>query len=79
VPLKEGADVVTADNEHVGDVERVFADPENERATHFVIAEGLIFKDKKLIPTAWIEAMDEETVYLSVDSDFLGELDSYEK
>lgn len=78
VALQEGADVISADNEHVGDVEQVLADADNEHATHFVISQGLIFKDKKLVPTAWIDTMREDRVYLGVDSDFLDNLDSYE-
>lgn len=78
IPLKEGASVISADDKHVGSVERVFADPESARATHFVIAEGLIFKAKKLVPTTWIKRLGEDRVFLSVDADFLDQLDDYE-
>lgn len=78
VPLKEGAEVISADNEHVGDVERVFADPDSGRATYFVISQGLIFKDRKLVPTTWVETMSENRVYVGVDSEFLDSLGSYE-
>lgn len=78
-PLKEGANVISSDGEHVGDVERIFADPETARATHFVIAEGLIFKDKKLVPSTWITMIEEDQVHLSVDSDVLDQLDTYEE
>lgn len=78
IPLEEGADVVSADNEHVGDVAEIFADPDSGHATHFVISQGVIFKDKKLVPTAWIDSMREDRVYLGVDSDFLDGLESYE-
>ncbi len=78
IPLKEGASVISADDQHVGDVERVFADPDSARATHVVIARGLIVKDRKLIPTAWIKALGEDRVVLSVDAEFLDQLDNYE-
>lgn len=78
VPLKEGADVISSDNEHVGDVERIFTHPDTGHATHFVISQGLIFKTRKLVPSAWIEAMEEGRVYLAVASDFLDQLEAYE-
>lgn len=77
VPLKEGAQVISADNEHVGDIEQVFADPDSDRATHFVISQGMIFKDKKLVPTAWIDKLRTDKVYLDVDSEFLDRLANY--
>lgn len=78
VPLAEGANVLSAEGKHVGDVEQVLADPDSGHATHFVISQGLIFKDKKLVPTAWISAMRDENVYLDVDAEFLEELAEYE-
>src|SRR5689334_413537 len=35
IPLKEGANVISSEGEHVGDVERVFVDFESHKATHF--------------------------------------------
>lgn len=78
VPLEEGAEVISGDNEHVGDVEQIFADSDSGHATHLVISQGLIFKDRKLVPTAWIDAIREDRVYLGVDSEFLNGLESYE-
>ncbi len=78
VPLKAGAEVISADNEYIGDVERVFAEPDSHRATHFIVSSGLIFKSKKLVPTAWVESIGEKAVYLSVSADFLDDLINYE-
>lgn len=78
VPLEEGADVISSDNEHVGSVEQIFTDPETGRATHFVISQGLLFKDRKLVPTAWIESMSAGRVSLGIDADFLETIESYE-
>jgi uncharacterized protein YrrD len=61
----------------VGNVERIFADPDSERATHFVIEVGLIFKERKLIPTSWIDTMTEDEVFLGVSADFLDKLAPY--
>ena len=78
VPLKEGAKVYSSDDRHIGDIERIFADPDSQRATHFVVEAGLIFKERKLIPTSWIDVMAEDEVFLGVSADFLDKLVSYQ-
>jgi len=77
VALKEGAEVITVDHEHVGDVERIFANPKQERATHLLISQGLFLKQKKVVPTTWINQVGEDRVYLSVSSDFVERLPEY--
>jgi len=77
VPLQEGVDIISSDDEHVGDVERLLVDPDSNRATHFVISQGLLFKDRKLIPASWIRSADEDKVHLIVSSDLLERLPAY--
>ena len=77
VALKEGAEVITADDEHVGDVERIFVNPQEQRATHLLISQGWILKEKKIVPTTWIDQVREDKVYLSVSSDFIERLPEY--
>jgi uncharacterized protein YrrD len=79
VPLKEGADVMSADEEHVGDVERLLVEPDSNRATHLVISQGLLFKDRKMIPAGWIRSVEEDQVHLTVPSKLLESLPSYEE
>jgi uncharacterized protein YrrD len=79
VALKEGANVISADGEHVGDIERIFVDPEAERATHFVITEGLIFKERKLIPATWVSTVGEDEVHLAVGSRMIDGLKEYKE
>jgi uncharacterized protein YrrD len=78
IPLKEGADVMSSDGEHVGDVERVFVDSESHRATHFLISEGLLFKERKLVPTHWVRSVEEDKVHLWVPSRLLERLPAYQ-
>jgi uncharacterized protein YrrD len=78
VAIKDGASVFSNDGKHVGDVERVFVDSHSDRATHIVISQGLFFKERKLIPTAWLNIIGEDEVHLSVDSDFVDRLPAYE-
>jgi uncharacterized protein YrrD len=78
VALKEGADVVAADGEKVGSVERVFADRDSNRATHLLVSQGVLFQKHKPIPTAWIESVTEDEVRLAVGSNLLKGLPEYE-
>jgi uncharacterized protein YrrD len=77
VPLQEGVDVISSDDEHVGDVERLLVDTDSNRATHFVISQGLLFKDRKLIPVSWINSVQEDKVHLTISSKMLERLPSY--
>ena len=79
VPLKEGTDVISSDDKHVGDVERVLVDPDLNRATHLIISQGLLFKDRKLVPAHWVRSAEEDKVHLSVSSEMLEDLPAYEE
>jgi len=78
IPLKEGADVVSSDEKHVGDVERIFVDSVSHRATHFLVSQGLFLKEQKLIPVHWIRSVEEDKVQLSVPSQLLERLPTYQ-
>ena len=78
VPLKEGTDVLSSDGEHVGDVERLLVEPASNQVSHFVISQGVFFKDRKLVPMHWVRSVAEDNVHLSVTSEFLEQLPSYE-
>jgi uncharacterized protein YrrD len=76
--LEEGARVVSLDDKHVGNVEQVLTQSQTDRATHIVISAGLLFKHRKLIPSAWTLDITPEEVRLSVDSKFLEQLPEYQ-
>ena len=78
VALEEGAKVIDCEGEHIGNIERIFTDPLEDRATHLLISEGLLFKEKKLIPTNWLLNVFEDQVRLSVDSNVVDNLPEYE-
>jgi uncharacterized protein YrrD len=71
VALREGVNVVSAEGEKVGDIERVLVDPGSDQATHFVISQGLLFKERKLVPIQWVDSVGEDEVRLAVDSKVL--------
>jgi uncharacterized protein YrrD len=77
VALDEGALVFSADDEPVGRVERVIANPDNDQVTHFVIERGALLKERKLIPIHWVESLGEEQVHLRVATQLLKQLPPY--
>jgi uncharacterized protein YrrD len=58
--------VISADGKHVGNVERVLADPSVDQVTHLVISQGLFTKANKLIPISYVMTVGEDTVHLRV-------------
>jgi uncharacterized protein YrrD len=79
VALKQGAKVITSDDEHVGDVDEVLTDHQSGQATHFVISSGLLLKSRKLIPYNWVSYFEEGRVYLAVQSELVERLPKYEE
>lgn len=77
IALREGASVYSSDGMHVGNVARVFSDPNTNQVTHILVEEGILFKDKKLVPASWARTMTEDKVYLVVSSRLLDDLEEY--
>jgi uncharacterized protein YrrD len=69
VAMKEGAKVISADGQHIGNVERVLADASVAQITHLMISRGILTKEVKLIPTKWILKIGEDNVYLNENKD----------
>jgi uncharacterized protein YrrD len=76
--LKAGATVVSADGEHVGEVEGVLMDEQANRVSHFVIEEGFFFKNRKLVPVSWVKTVAQDEIYLGVGSRTLDNLPEYQ-
>ena len=77
VAVKEGARVYSSDGKHVGNIEEVFIDVVSNRATHYVISKGLLFKESKLIPTNWVKVTGEDEMNLSVATNLVENLPPY--
>ncbi len=78
VALAEGADVISSDDEKVGELEEIYTEPLQDRATHLIVVSGLFQKQRKLIPTEWISVVSEDTVHLAVSASFVKQLPEYE-
>lgn len=79
IPLKEGTEIVSSDGKHVGNVDRLFVETDSNKVTHFVISQGVLFKERKLVPAHWVKSVDEDTVSLVVSSKLLERLPSYQE
>lgn len=78
VALKDGTSVFDNAGKKVGSVARVFTDGETKEATHLLISEGWLFKEKRLVPVDWIRDVSaDEVVHLKVGSDFLERVPEY--
>jgi uncharacterized protein YrrD len=77
VALAEGARVISADGQHVGNVEQVLTEPQADRATHFVVSSGLFFKTRKLVPANWTSDLARDEVHLAVGAHLLEALRDY--
>ena len=78
VAIKKGARVTTDDDKEVGSVEEVITQAQTNKATHFIVSHGLIFKVHKAIPVQWVNEVTEDGVTLSVHSEMLDRLPEYQ-
>ena len=74
VALKEGAKVIAADGKNVGTLEQVLTEPGQDRAAYLIIAQGLLLKERRRIPSTWISDISEDEIRLSVAAHTLEEL-----
>ena len=77
VTIDEGAQVISADDKHVGNVEQVITD-ESNHVTHLVIGKGILLKEHKVAPAIWITEADQNRIHLSVDARVFERLPDYQ-
>jgi sporulation protein YlmC with PRC-barrel domain len=78
VAIADGAQVIGSDEKHIGNVEQVLADSQTNNITHFVVGKGLLLKERKLVPAFWVSRVEEDKVYLSVESGMFDRLPDYQ-
>lgn len=66
VALKEGAQVVSEDNEHLGNIESVYTANDSHNVTHFMVSQGLLVKTRKSVPVQWVTSLDEKKVRVDI-------------
>ena len=78
VAISEGAQVISSDEKHIGNVEQIIADSESKNVTHFVVGKGFLLKEHKLVPAEWIDKVDKNKIYLSVEARLFDRLPDYQ-
>ncbi len=79
VALREGAYVMSADYQHVGNIESVIVDTQTDNVTSLVVLKhALLTKTRKLVPVSWIKSVHEDEVNLTVDACEVIDLPEYE-
>jgi uncharacterized protein YrrD len=73
VAMKLGAKVTSADDEYVGNVEAVLAEPLIGQIAFLQVSKGLLVKDINLIPIEQVLRLGEETVHLRVSKESVEE------
>lgn len=76
VALQEGARAYAAGGEHIGNISKVIT--EEDHVTHLVISAGLLFPEEKVVPSTWIQKVEEHRVTLSVASGTLENLRDFQ-
>ena len=76
--IEKGVKVYTIDDKHVGDVDNIFMDSFTDKVSHFVISEGFLFKEKKLVPILWVKEITTDRITLYVDENIFEYLPDYE-
>jgi len=77
VAIKEGADVIGLEGNKAGDVEEIIMDPRLDRVTYFVISKGMLFKERKLLPTTWVRNLKDGKIKLTVNEKIIQQLPDY--
>jgi len=77
IAISEGAEVLSADDKHIGNVEEVITNAESSTVTHFVVGKGFLLKEHKLVPISWVNSMDGDKLRLSVESTLFDRLPDY--
>ncbi len=76
--VEVGSPVLGVDGAHLGRVEEVVVDANTDRMTHIVVERGLVSKERRLIPTEWVEVLTEREVRLAVAAEAVDQLPLYE-
>lgn len=78
VVITEGAQVTSADDKHIGNVEQVLVDTESNRVTHFVVGRGFLLKEHKLVPSFWVTKVSDDKLHLSIESHIFERLPNHQ-
>ena len=62
--FKQDTDILTADGEKIGQIDRVVVDPRTNEVTHLVIRQGFLFPEDHVISVDEVEQATDDQVTL---------------
>jgi sporulation protein YlmC with PRC-barrel domain len=65
IATKDGAQVMSEDDEQIGKLERLHLEPESCRITELIVSHGLLNRTSKVIPIQWVQMLGEDKIRLS--------------
>jgi uncharacterized protein YrrD len=77
--LKKGARVYSAQNDNVGEIDRVVIQPDTGEVTHIVVRKGTFFREDKVVPYGLIAAATEDRLTLRENAGDLKDLPDFEE
>lgn len=77
IVVREGTKVFTLEDEHAGDVEKIFTDNQG-KITHILLSKGFLFKTERLIPVGWVRQLRDDEIKLYVRSEVIEDLPDYD-
>jgi uncharacterized protein YrrD len=77
--IKQGIPVYTADDKHIGTVERVVFDPQNQRLTHLVVRRDYLAAENLIIAVALVGAATEDRITLMIPEKHVSRLAKFEE
>jgi uncharacterized protein YrrD len=78
VMLMHGSSVSASDGKIVGRLDEVLTD-DDEKITHIVIENGLVYARPKLVPVDWIAGIEDNAIALSVDKAVVDRMPDYDR
>ena len=75
----KGANVYTANDHQVGQVDRVVIDPKTHQVTHLIVQKGIFFTEDKVVPIDLIADADQDRVTLREHAGKLQDLPDFEE
>lgn len=77
--FRRGAHIHGADDRPIGRITHVVLDPDSKIVTHVVVRRGLVFREDKLIPFAWLHSLISGRVELDDSAGDLRALPDFEE
>jgi uncharacterized protein YrrD len=77
--FRDGTGVFTADDQHVGNIDRVVIDPETKEVVSVVVRKGFLLPEDKVVPISLIAAATGNRVTLREDAGDLEDLPTFDE